>query len=163
MITNVKADGNVPFQANRPRYNIVGTGVTLIKQIKASGSGDFNGKRAKTLAQTNPALLDPTTVGKGQAIWTNLSDAGLFYLGGPQARPLVIEGVVSKNCTPTFKIVAMDDPNIDTGTPPAEVRPWPTTFPIRLGANECVMVTTTGASGAAEVGFLVRLDGTKIV
>lgn len=158
MIQNVKANDNVPLQ-DKPRFSIVGLSPTLIKHVKTSG--DFTGKRAKTLAQPDPTKVVPT-VSRGMAVFEGLSEGGIFYLGGPGARPLVIDGVFSKNCTPTFKIIAMDDPAIDVGTP-VELRPWPGTFPVRLGANECIMATSTGASGVPEIGLVVRLDGTKIV
>src|ERR1035437_891265 len=106
-LTNVKADGNVPFQSNRPRYKIVGVEYTTIVQQMASG--DFNGKRATTVAQPNPDLVDPAVKG-GQALWTGLNNGGVFFLGGPGARPAVIGAVYAQNCTPTYNIVAMDDP-----------------------------------------------------
>lgn len=147
----IKADNNVPFQANRPRFNIVGVHPSSISQ-----AGTMNGKRPTTVAQPNPSLLDPAVSG-GKAEWTALNNGGIFFLGGNPARPLIIDSMFQTGAAPTVKIVAINDPLLESA--PTELRPWPGTFPVRLGPNECLSV-----SGAAtKVGFIVRLDGQKVL
>lgn len=157
-LTNVKADGNVPFQKNRPRYSIVGVNPSTI--IQRLATGDFTGKRATTAAQPDAALLDPEVSG-GKALWDQLALGGVFFLGGDGGRPLLIESVYAHGCTPTYKIVSNTDAALETA--PTSLRPWPTSFPIRLGKGECVCVTSTGGTTLAEVGFNVRLDGQKVL
>lgn len=158
MLTNVKSDDNVPLQPNRPRFNIVGVSPTTISQVMATG--DFNGKRATTVGQPNPALLDPVVSG-GKARWAALNNGGVFFLGGNQARPLRVETAYHVGCIPTYIIAAIDDPNLETA--PTSLRPWPGTFPLRLSKNECLVVTTTTGTTNAELGFAVRLDGDRIL
>lgn len=152
-LTDVKADNNVPLQTNRPRYNIVGVNPTMIVQKMAASTLD--GKRATTVAKPNPALLDPVVTG-GKALWSNLTHGGVFFLGGDQARPLIIESMYANGGVATVTVVSKDDPALETG--PTALRAWPGTFPFRLGRGECLRVT-----GAAEVGFMVRLDGQKVL
>lgn len=151
-MNNVKADGNVPFQ-NRPRFSIVGLQPTTIIQKMVTAT-NFNGARAKT-ATIGADLLDPT-VTRGEATWSDLTEGGLFYLGGKIARPAVVESYYSKNCTATFTLVKISDPSVTT-------RAIPTT-PFKLGVDECIKVTSTGAGvPIPEVGIMVRLEGQRIL
>lgn len=155
----VMADNNVTFQS-RPRFSIVGVQPAWIVQTMLA-STNFNGKRATTAAVTNPDNLDPS-VSRGRAQWVDLNNGGIFFLGGDQARPLVIEETYAKNCTATYSIVSTTDPALETT--PVALRPWPSSGPIRLAKGECVRVTSTGATAdKAEVGFLCRLEGQKIL
>ena len=155
----VMADNNVPFQS-RPRFSIVGIQPSWILQRMAA-SVDFNGKRAATAAITNPNDLDPV-VSQGRALWSSLDNGGVFFLGGDQARPLVIDEYYAKNCTATYTIVSTTDPALETS--PVAIRPWPASGPVRLAKGECVRVTSTGATAqGAEVAFLCRLEGQKIL
>ena len=155
----VMADNNVPFQS-RPRFSIVGVQPAWILQ-KMAPSTDFNGKRATTAAVPAPADLDPV-VSKGKALWSTLTNGGVFFLGGDQARPLVIEEYYAKNCTATYTIVSATDPALESS--PVAIRSWPASGPVRLAKGECVRVTSTGATAqGAEVAFLCRLEGQKIL
>jgi hypothetical protein len=152
-MNNVKADGNVPFQ-NRPRFSIVGIQPTTIIQ-KMLTNIDFDGGRAKTVAQPNADLVDPT-VTRGEALWSGLTNGGLFYLGGKIARPAIVESYYSKNCTATFTLVKISDPSIVT-------RAVPTT-PFKLGVDECMKVISTGAGAPIpEVGIMIRLEGQRVL
>lgn len=151
--------GNVPFQ-NKPRYNIVGVNPTLITH-KMKTTKNFDGYRASTAVLSVP-LADPA-VSAGKANFAGLEHGGLMFLGGNTARPAIVESYYAKNCTATYKIVAMDDANIDTVAPLTELRPLPAA-PFKLGPNECIQVTSTAAGAPIpEVGFVVRLDGQKIL
>lgn len=151
--------GNVPFQT-APRYNIVGVNPTLITH-KMKTAKDFDGKKASTAPGGSP-LADPAVTG-GHANFAGLEHGGLMFLGGNTARPAIVDSFYALNCVPVYKIVSMDDPNINTNNPLTSLRPMPAA-PFKLGKNECIQVVSTGAAAPIpEVGFIVRLDGQKIL
>lgn len=138
----------------RPKFNIIGNNPSWIIQRMAANT-DFNGARP-----TTPTVaaddLDPVVTG-GQALWSGLDNGGLFYLGGNRSRPCVVEAIRSANATFTTTLVKISDPSVVT-------RSYPSAYPFKLGVDECIKVTSTGAGlTPAEVGFFVRLEGTKIV
>lgn len=142
-----KADGNVPFIGPRSRYSLVGLNPTVLLHRMAAAT-DFAGDLPET-ASVTAANLDPAVSG-GKALWASLNKGGLFPFTG---KPLVIESLLSKNCTATWTIVDSTGATIRT-TPSA---------PFKLAPNERLKATSTGASSGAEVGVVVRLDAQRVL
>lgn len=153
--------GNVPFQTT-PRYNIVGINPTKIIHKMAAGAS-LDGFRA-ALDVPSTQLADPV-VTAGKAEFSVLQHGGLMFLGGNNGRPAIVEAWYTKECAAVvMRIVAMDDPNIDTVSPLTAIRPLPT-VPFRLGSNECLQVVAAplNAGSFAAVEVIVRLDAQRIL
>jgi hypothetical protein len=134
-------DFNVPIDPLGRYVHVSDESIWNIQRphINVNFSGDY--PEEPTGTRVRPAITG------GQALWQACTKAGLFtwQIVG---RPVIIEQYYVKNCTPTYLILM----------PTGLTRPMPTTVPFKLAAYESIQVTSTGAAGVAEVGFLVRLE-----
>ena len=147
MPVEAKADDNVPFLAGRARYQVLGTNPTWVYHEMAAGQ-TMAGEAPRSATKTE-AEIDPT-VGGGKARWADLTKGGLFTLLAHYKRAMVVEAVDNPGSA-TLAIV--DSTGANPRTPPAA--------PFRVGPGECLKVTGGGAAG--KIGFLVRLDVTKVI
>jgi hypothetical protein len=141
----IYADGNVPFDPAGHLQFISLEPIWLIQQMAASTN--FDGAPPQTIA----CVIAPITIGGGFAKADALIHGGIFTFQAI-GRAIIVEEYYAKNATFTFVI------NTAIGT----TRLMPTAEEFILAAGETITVTSTGATPAkAEVGFLVRLHGSR--
>lgn len=129
-----QADNNVPQIGPRSFYNLVGMNPTLLLH-----KGTINGL-LPAVAPDGPELLDPVVSG-GKAVWSGLSQGGLFPFTG---KSLIVEGLVGVG---PWSLVDSTD---------TVIRPMPIGFPFKLLPNERLKAT-----GGTEAGVIVRLDAQR--
>lgn len=141
-----KADNNVPFLAGRSRYNIVNTTPTWCYH-KMSGVA-LTGAAPRTAALTE-AETDPV-VTSGKAVFSNLTQGGLFTQQSKAKRPLVVEAI-DNQAGATLTIMSSDNTTF---------RAAPTTVPFKMAAGE--IFKAVGGTSGGSIGILYRIEGQEI-
>lgn len=133
---------NVPLRSGRYFANIVGHQPAWVYHTMASGSLDG---QAPATSSKGVGEVDPE-VKAGMATFKDLTQGGLFTLLGHYKKPLVIEDMDAGGGT--VKVVDQNKTEKRTIS----------SAPHKLAPGEYLKVT-----GAASAGFLVRIDGEKIL
>lgn len=142
-----KADNNVPFLANRSRYQVVTTAPTWCYHKMAAGQA-LTGEAPQT-ATVVAANLDPVVI-SGRATYSSLIKGGLFTLQANARKNLLVEAL-DNQAGAAVTIVARDG---------STSRNAPSTYPFKVGASE--VIKALGGTTGGYIGVLYRIDGQEI-
>lgn len=138
---------NVPFIGSRARFNILCVTPTWVYHRMAPAA-PFDGAPPATALKT-AANLDPV-VKAGRAEFGSLVHGGLFTLLAHYRMPMAVDAVDNPGGL-TMQVVDSSGTLLRTVSG--------TTF--KVAAGECLKIPTS--PNGAYIGFLVRLDETKII